>query len=254
MRDARKPEAVLAARRASTTLHSVQVSAYGAPMAMTEPVSERGGRAQRMEHTRELIIRAALELAAQDPTQRLTAERIAERAGVSRRTFFNYFPSVEAAFYAPVQQLLKAAVATLENVPAGTPLLDSLTRAMTAGAAEVSLDRLGLCAHVGAQMPQLQGSDLEQWEFAEALLSEVFEDRYPHQDPFVLRCLTGAVIGSCRAAIHEWDRRTAHHAGEQPGILLHDLIGVALRHVAQGFATVVDQPRPVPLSSSSPDH
>ncbi|HEU5144372.1 MAG TPA: TetR family transcriptional regulator [Dermatophilaceae bacterium] len=199
---------------------------------------ERLPRAQRMHHTREQIIRAALDLAAEDPGRRLTAERIAERAGVSRRTFFNYFPTVEAAFYAPVQQLLHAAVRHLEALPLDTPLLDSLTLAVTAAAADEPLDRLGLCAHLGRRMPQLQGSDLEHWDFADALLSEVFQKRYPRVDPFVVRCLTGAVVGACRAAVHEWDRRTDGDLAGQPDSLLYDLIATALAHVSAGFAAV----------------
>lgn len=224
-------------------MHTVQYATYRVLMAVTDPVPERLGRTRRMELTREQIIRAALDLAAEDPSRRLTAERIAERAGVSRRTFFNYFPSVEAAFYAPVQQLLHAAVAHLEATPADTPLLAALTGAVTAATAEEPLERLGRCTHLGARMPQFQGNDLEQWEVAESVLSEVFQDRYPHLDPFVARCLTGAVLGACRAAVQEWDRRVAGRFTDDTQLLLHDLIATALTHVATGFGAAVDSNR-----------
>lgn len=197
-------------------------------------------RDRRRRHTRDAIVQAALDLAVEETSGRLTAERIAERAGVSRRTFFNYFPTVESALFDPVQQLLRVAVGRLEQIPPGVPLLDSLTRAMTAAAEEEPLDRLGICAHVGARLPQLRGSDLEQWDMADALLSEAFEQRYPVLDPFLTRCLTGAVIGACRAAVQEWDRAGGLSAADPAGVL-HDLLASALRHVSTGFASVVDQ-------------
>ncbi len=199
-----------------------------------------GARASRTLRTREAIVSAALDLAAEDPERRLTADHIAERAGVSRRTFFNYFPSVEAAFFAPVQRLLVVAVEQLEQVPAGTPFADALTRAMTGAAQEEPLDRLGLCAHLGSRMPQFRGSELEQWDAADALLTQAVERRYPHLPPFTARCLTGAVIGVARAAIHEWERRTGGRPTARSASLLHDLIADALRHVASGFAAHVD--------------
>ncbi len=201
-------------------------------------------RSRRIRETRERIIEATQELAAEDPTSRLTAERIAERAGVSRRTFFNYFPSVEAAFYAPVHLLLRAAVEQLGKVPTDRPLLESLARAMSAAAEQEPLERLGRCAHLGVRLPQLQGSDLEQWEAADALLTEAFEERYPHLTAFEARCLTGAVIGTCRAAILEWDGGDpSGHGGAGSAAALKDLIDTALTRVATGFAPIVDTDR-----------
>lgn len=199
-----------------------------------------GRRERRTRETRERIIESVLELAAEEPSARLTAERIAARADVSRRTFFNYFPSVEAAFFAPVQLLLQAAVEQLEQVPTEVPLLESLTRAMHAAAEREPLDRLGRCAHLGTTLPQLQGSDLEQWEAADALLTEAFEERYPHLTPYEARCLTGAVIGTCRAAILEWQGGTDHRDQPSAATELRDLIDIALTRVATGFAPVVD--------------
>ena len=204
--------------------------------------TEDGRRSRRTRETRERIVDSALDLAAEDPTARLTAERIADRAGVSRRTFFNYFPSVEAAFFAPVQLLLHAAVEQLEQVPADVPLLETLARAMTGAAEQEPLDRLGRCADLGPRLPQLRGSDLEQWEAADAVLTEAFEDRYPRLTSFEARCLAGAVIGTCRAALFEWQHGPERSRGDVSAAALHDLIQTALTRVATGFAPVVDAP------------
>ena len=216
----------------------MQLYIYGGGMSTDSP-RRPGARDRRRRHTRDAIVQAALDLAVEEPSGRLTAERIAERAGVSRRTFFNYFPSVESALFDPVQQLLRVAVERLEQIPTDVPLLNSLTRAMTAAAEEEPLERLGICAHVGARLPQLRGSDLEQWDVADALLSEAFGERYPLLDPFLTRCLTGAVIGACRAAVQEWDRAGGLSADDPAGVL-HALLHAALRHVSTGFGPLVD--------------
>ncbi|MCI1747892.1 MAG: TetR/AcrR family transcriptional regulator [Acidipropionibacterium sp.] len=61
------------------------------------PEPRCGLREQKKRQTRHDIHRAALELVLADGMESLTIEKIAERAGVSQRTFFNYFPSKDAA-------------------------------------------------------------------------------------------------------------------------------------------------------------
>jgi AcrR family transcriptional regulator len=68
-------------------------------MSSSDPVSRRE---QNKTATRAAIADAALDLLRASGSEAVTAERIAEAAGISRRTFFNYFPSVEAALNVPV--------------------------------------------------------------------------------------------------------------------------------------------------------
>lgn len=56
-----------------------------------------GLRERKKRETRRSIHRAALELAHAGGTEALTVDAIAERAGVSARTFFNYFPAKDDA-------------------------------------------------------------------------------------------------------------------------------------------------------------
>lgn len=64
---------------------------------MTEP----GLRARKKQDTRAALAAATLELAAEHGLAAVTVEQIAARAGVSYRTFFNYFSGKEEALLRP---------------------------------------------------------------------------------------------------------------------------------------------------------
>ncbi|APF41132.1 TetR family transcriptional regulator [Neomicrococcus aestuarii] len=64
---------------------------------MTECKTELSLRERRQVETWTQIHEAALDLALADGLAAATIDAIADRAGISRRTFFNYFPSKEDA-------------------------------------------------------------------------------------------------------------------------------------------------------------
>lgn len=66
---------------------------------MSEPITEPilGLRERKRRATRQAIQAAILDLAARDGYDRVTIEDISAAADVSPRTFFNYFPSKDAA-------------------------------------------------------------------------------------------------------------------------------------------------------------
>lgn len=72
-----------------------------------------GLREQKREATRQALVEATRRLCAQTPFSQVTVEHVCEAAGVSRRTFFNYFSSKEDAFLGRPDEEVPADLADL---------------------------------------------------------------------------------------------------------------------------------------------
>jgi AcrR family transcriptional regulator len=100
-----------------------------------------GLRERKKRETRRAINLAALDLVEEKGFSAVTTEEIAARAGVSARTFFNYFPSKEAAVIGTTQEELESYAAAIESpLPGETPVA-SLRRVVASMIAPSSVDR-----------------------------------------------------------------------------------------------------------------
>lgn len=90
-----------------------------------------GLRDASKRRTRLALSAAAIDIVASEGIEALTAERVAERAGVSRRTFFNYFSRLEDALTASLEQVTTDTVEALVDRPEGESLRDSVHAVMT---------------------------------------------------------------------------------------------------------------------------
>ncbi|MEV5315968.1 TetR family transcriptional regulator [Streptomyces sp. NPDC052610] len=99
---------------------------------------ERGGLRERKKRaTRAALVEAAVRLAARHGAENVTVEAISEAAGVSPRTFFNYFDSRDDVFLmigAEAGARIRQAVL---DAPSGRSPLEALREAMAAELAEV---------------------------------------------------------------------------------------------------------------------
>jgi AcrR family transcriptional regulator len=100
-----------------------------------------GLRERKKRETRRAINLAALELVEERGFAAVTTEEIATRAGVSARTFFNYFPSKEAAVIGTTAEELESYAEQLEEVTDGETPLESLRRILAGMLAPASVDR-----------------------------------------------------------------------------------------------------------------
>ena len=100
-----------------------------------------GLRERKKRETRRALNLAALDLVEERGFAAVTTEEIAARAGVSARTFFNYFPSKEAAVIGTTAEELEAYAAALEEDVEGESPLESLRRILAGMLAPASIDR-----------------------------------------------------------------------------------------------------------------
>src|ERR1700691_755751 len=104
------------------TVHS------GTEAAQAPPVSLR----ERKKHaTRRALRRIALDLVAERGFAHVTVDDIAAAADVSPRTFFNYFPSKEAALFGMDPERVAVLRAEVVAVSPGEPALSALRAVMT---------------------------------------------------------------------------------------------------------------------------
>jgi AcrR family transcriptional regulator len=100
---------------------------------------------------------AALALFEEQGFEATTIEEIAEAAGVSRATFFNYFPSKEAVVFEQAPTARQAWQALMDARDYDEPLWASLT-AVLMGFAESLRERMPLQRKLKAQSPALAQS------------------------------------------------------------------------------------------------
>lgn len=196
-----------------------------------------GRREQNKAATRAAIAEAARRLLADEGPDALTAEKVADAAGVSRRTLFNYFSSVEAALNAPLNAFLDRAAAGLDALPADVPPTVAAVETLSALADET--EGLATVADVfmlAQDNPQLARLQLEAWDQCAAQIRAAMSARVPAEAGFELAVYVHAVVGAGRAAFQTW--ADAHRADYRSAAALADLqrhLTVALEQLRDGF-------------------
>lgn len=184
-----------------------------------------GARAEKKAATRAAIATAMQQLVAQDGYEAATIDAVTAAAGVSRATFFRYFPTKEAAFFVDQQAHLRRFSAQMRDAAGGEDVLGEVRSACLALAAQYEQEREARLAQhrVIVQTPSLSDYDAQldaQWE---AALASALAERFAGPDA---RAAAGAIIGVMRAVVRDWfasDGRTdLVAAGERAFALLHD--------------------------------
>src|SRR5262247_1837138 len=104
-------------------------------MSSSETVAPAPSRRERHKsRTRQQLRQAALELFASQGFDTTTTEEIAERAGVSVRTFFRYFPTKELVLFYGRYDFVQAFIAELVSQPQSMSDVDAMRAAYAASA------------------------------------------------------------------------------------------------------------------------
>jgi len=189
--------------------------------------------------TRRALRRAAFELVTEHGFARVTVEDIAAAADVSPRTFFNYFPTKEAALFGADPDRITALRERVARLAPGEPALAALRLVMVddARAAAAELTELGgdpagwlrrmKSAHTD---PQLRAARAAQMAMTERAIAEGIAERLgtdPERDPYP-GLLAATAAGVFRASISFW-------AGTGGTVPLERLIDQAFAALADGL-------------------
>ncbi|MFI6345124.1 TetR/AcrR family transcriptional regulator [Streptomyces sp. NPDC050560] len=199
-----------------------------------------GLRERKKAETRTALSWAAIRLAVERGYAEVRVEDIAEAAGVSPRTFNNYFSSKAEAIVARNTDRVRGIAAALREHPA-EPLWDAITRAVTThfapdaeSAAHPLPDAEQWTAGVRLMLaePAVQGEMLRAQAAAEAEIAAAVAERTgadPDRDlrPHLVAAAVTAAIGTA----------TAHHLRTEPPSPMAPLLTEALHGFATGLAT-----------------
>jgi AcrR family transcriptional regulator len=168
-------------------------------------------RERRKVEKRQLIHESAVQLARDNGVGSVTIDAICAAAGVSQRTFFNYFAFKEAVFVFPPPPLPEEATARF--AASTNDLTADLTDLMVAQAEEMSATPwLGpLMREINQAHPRLMPLQVAEFEKFQSELQGLIAGRLgvPFDDIRAM-ALAGAVSGATRTAIRQ--RRDAEGA------------------------------------------
>ena len=198
---------------------------------MSEPA---GRRELNKARTRQALVDAARELARERGLEHVTAEEIAEGAGVSRRTFFNYFPNIEAVVAAGLAEPLQRIAAALLGRPAAEEPLTAIAAVFREQPipAEILLGWMPIEPVSSAQGRELQ---LRVWQHHEEWLVGVLHQRLGDDDELRVRSLGAAVMAVFEVVQRAWlPTATEQHPTEAVASFNEALLRV-LAHADAGW-------------------
>src|SRR5215471_4501090 len=165
-----------------------------------------GLRERKKQATREALRMAALRLAVEKGWDQVRVEDIAAEAGVSTRTFNNYFASKDAAFLATAYDRGARMRAALAGRPVEEPLWPAVINAVVDGFATDTVDlrqarRITPTPTLAAE--QLKATMVIEQGLAEGIAGRIGADLEHDLYP---RLVAAAVISATRVTIEHWLR------------------------------------------------
>jgi AcrR family transcriptional regulator len=227
------------------------------PVLPGHPVDAPPARSRRELNkaaTRQGITDAALTLLRSKGPGNFTVEDIADAAGISRRTFFNYFGSTDAALASVTHGFLDNAIQQFKLRPADEPILQSAQEALMALADPMTVAPLAELFTLTQQSSLMSHSELEAWDHCREQITAVARHRAAATpgavDELYLRALAGSVISCGKAAMEVWFTRRGSDLSPASLAELRQLLIDAMALLGSGFTTG-STPAPSPSASRS---
>jgi AcrR family transcriptional regulator len=167
--------------------------------------NEMGLRQRKRQQTRQKLIIAAMRLFDKNGYEQTTVAEIASAAGVSTKTFFNYFASKDEVLFPHLSRRIEAAVALIEQRRPDDQMADVLVSAMQHMLADVLTEEVdgGLAAvrlPMIMSVPAVQAATLHRYFLAETQLAQALHRAYQDTlDPAAAAAVIGSVMGAAIA-------------------------------------------------------
>lgn len=161
-------------------------------------------RERRRLETLQLIQRSAFELARHADLDAISVDSICQRAGISQRTFFNYFPYKEAAFVLLPPSFPDEAVARFRE--ANGPLLDGLVDLLVAQMLALMPERwmMDVSRRITQDHPKVAALQFSQFHQFEHTFAELIASRLALKSPDMLcRMVAAALLGAVRVILDD---------------------------------------------------
>ena len=169
-----------------------------------------GRREQKKRETRRAIRNAALDLAVQNGLDSLTVVAIAQNAGVSPRTFFNYFATKEDALVTQAAESSEQVRQLLLDRPAHESPMQAFHNALLEsdyfGKNPMDRDRLLARQRLMQQHPSLMAHHLGKVAMVERGFAEALAERMhvTIDDDVYPELLAAVAVSAIRVAVRRW--------------------------------------------------
>ena len=190
------------------------------------------GRPRRS--SQRILEEAAAELFLEQTYARTTIDQIAARAGVSRNTFFNYFPAKSDLLWVDFDETMAGLGAQLAGVDPAVPALDAVRQAITAVAASHPSDSVPWALtqyELMGTLDDLQASGLARFMKQCAVLQAFVEARLGERGTVRPPAIAFAVLAAAAAAAGVWAQAGV---SRRP---LAEYVAEAIAPVCDGFAS-----------------
>lgn len=221
--------------------------------AVTVTTQRPGLRERKKQATREALREAALRLAVERGPDQVRVEDIAEAAGVSPRTYNNYFASREQAIVSAVTEDREARVAAAVAAhPAGVRLADAVTEAVIEQYTSTDARDHDALLLITTQTA-LRDAFLDATAGIEPPLAVVIAERLDNPEAHTARVLAASVAAAVRIALEGWLQPTGKTEVAEtftvgglvvPSGSLSDELRVALAPLAPAFDAAEQRIRP----------
>jgi AcrR family transcriptional regulator len=167
--------------------------------------AREGLRSRKRRETRERISSAALALFLEKGFEATTVDEIAAAADVSKRSFFDYFPSKEEVIAAWQDEFGQALADAVAARPAGEPMTRTVEEALIAAIVAHITPRSMAIAQLIRDTPALRAREQVKYVRLEQRLSEALVARCSEADRLKARLLAMVAIGGMRVAGEVWN-------------------------------------------------